>query len=43
MTPESPGVSHYIEFRNVYKTFDHPVLVDVNFHVDAGETVALSK
>src|SRR6202049_1819651 len=32
---------HYIEFRNVYKTFDRPVLVDVNFHVDAGETLAL--
>src|SRR5438874_6696750 len=32
---------HYIEFRRVYKTFDHPVLVDCNFHVDAGETVAI--
>ena len=32
---------HYIEFRHVYKTFDKPVLVDVNFHVDAGETVAI--
>jgi phospholipid/cholesterol/gamma-HCH transport system ATP-binding protein len=32
---------HYIEFRNVYKTFDYPVLVDVSFHVDAGETVAI--
>ena len=32
---------HYIEFRNVYKTFDYPVLVDVNFHVDAGETLAI--
>lgn len=32
---------HYIEFVNVYKTFDHPVLVDVSFHVDAGETVAI--
>ncbi len=32
---------HYIEFRNVYKTFDRPVLVDVNFHVDAGETLAI--
>src|SRR3989475_13068491 len=32
---------HYIEFRHVYKTFDHPVLVDCNFHVDAGETVAI--
>ncbi|MGA2149571.1 MAG: ATP-binding cassette domain-containing protein [Bryobacteraceae bacterium] len=32
---------HYIEFRHVYKTFDRPVLVDVNFHVDPGETVAI--
>ncbi len=32
---------HYIEFRHVYKTFDTPVLVDVGFHVDAGETVAI--
>jgi len=32
---------HYIEFRHVYKTFDRPVLVDSNFHVDAGETVAI--
>src|SRR6202521_5198115 len=32
---------HYIEFRNVYKTFDDPVLVDVSFYVDAGETVAI--
>lgn len=32
---------HYIEFRNVYKTFDYPVLADVNFHVDAGETLAI--
>ncbi|HWB82898.1 MAG TPA: ATP-binding cassette domain-containing protein [Bryobacteraceae bacterium] len=32
---------HYIEFRHVYKTFDKPVLVDVNFYVDAGETVAI--
>src|SRR5947209_7248595 len=32
---------HYIEFQHVYKTFDHPVLVDTNFHVDAGETVAI--
>jgi len=32
---------HYIEFRNVYKTFDTPVLVDVSFHVNAGETVAI--
>jgi phospholipid/cholesterol/gamma-HCH transport system ATP-binding protein len=32
---------HYIEFRQVYKTFDRPVLVDCNFHIDAGETVAI--
>src|SRR6266508_3745765 len=32
---------HYIEFRNVYKTFDHPVLVDVSFDVNAGETMAI--
>src|SRR5271156_5693391 len=34
------AASHYIEFRHVYKTFDHPVLVDANIHVDAGVTVA---
>ncbi len=32
---------HYIEFRHVDKTFDTPVLDDVSFHVDAGETVAI--
>ena len=32
---------HYIEFRHVYKTFDYPVLVDINFHVNAGETIAI--
>jgi len=32
---------HYIEFRHVYKTFDKPVLVDSNFHVDSGQTVAI--
>ena len=32
---------HYIEFRHVYKTFDYPVLVDVNFEVDPGETLAI--
>jgi phospholipid/cholesterol/gamma-HCH transport system ATP-binding protein len=38
MTEQYP---HYIEFRHVYKTFDTPVLDDVNFHVDSGETVAI--
>lgn len=39
----TPGDSfpHYIEFRHVYKTFDKPVLVDSNFYVNAGETVAI--
>jgi phospholipid/cholesterol/gamma-HCH transport system ATP-binding protein len=32
---------HYIEFRQVNKTFDRPVLVDVSFEVNAGETVAI--
>ncbi len=32
---------HYVEFRHVYKTFDKPVLVDSNFYIDSGETVAV--
>ncbi len=40
MTP-TEKFPHYIEFRHVYKTFDRPVLVDSNFHVDAGQTVAI--
>ncbi|MGC8760323.1 MAG: ABC transporter ATP-binding protein [Bryobacteraceae bacterium] len=32
---------HYIEFRHVYKTFDEPVLVDVSFYVEDGETLAI--
>ena len=32
---------HYLEFRNVYKRFDHPVLVDVSFYLDAGKTLAI--
>jgi len=34
-------VSHYIEFRHVYKTFDEPVLADVSFWLDAGKTLAI--
>jgi phospholipid/cholesterol/gamma-HCH transport system ATP-binding protein len=34
-------VTHYIEFRHVYKTFDYPVLADVNFWLDAGKTLAI--
>src|SRR5438477_5195265 len=39
--PPNDEYPHYIEFRHVYKTFDKPVLVDSNFHVDPGETVAI--
>jgi phospholipid/cholesterol/gamma-HCH transport system ATP-binding protein len=39
--PQSDPYPHYIEFRHVYKTFDKPVLVDSNFYVDPGETVAI--
>jgi phospholipid/cholesterol/gamma-HCH transport system ATP-binding protein len=39
--PPTEQFPHYIEFRQVYKTFDRPVLVDTNFHVDVGETVAI--
>src|SRR5690348_14236187 len=38
---QTDSFPHYIEFRHVYKTFDKPVLVDSNFHVDPGETVAI--
>jgi phospholipid/cholesterol/gamma-HCH transport system ATP-binding protein len=37
----SDATSHYIEFRQVNKTFDRPVLVDVSFYLDAGETLAI--
>jgi len=37
----SEATIHYIEFQHVYKTFDYPVLVDVNFHLDAGVTLAI--
>lgn len=40
MTPQQE-FPHYIEFRHVYKTFDRPVLVDSNFHINSGETVAI--
>jgi phospholipid/cholesterol/gamma-HCH transport system ATP-binding protein len=36
-----PTSSHYIEFAHVYKTFDTPVLVDVSFYADAGQTLAI--
>jgi len=37
----SDAFPHYIEFRHVHKTFDKPVLIDSNFHVNSGETVAI--
>jgi phospholipid/cholesterol/gamma-HCH transport system ATP-binding protein len=39
--PQSDPYPYYIEFRHVYKTFDRPVLVDSNFNVNPGETVAI--
>src|SRR5882724_4033132 len=33
--------THYIEFRNVSKQFDRPVLKNVSFHVDPGQTLAI--
>src|SRR5438270_10658053 len=32
---------HYIEFRDVFKACDHPVLIDVSFYADAGKTLAI--
>ncbi|HEY7303132.1 MAG TPA: ATP-binding cassette domain-containing protein [Bryobacteraceae bacterium] len=32
---------HYLEFRHVDKSFDHPVLQDVSFYVDTGKTLAI--
>ena len=32
---------HYIEFRDVSKSFDHLVLDHVNFFVDPGETCVI--
>src|SRR5207247_9567499 len=39
--PQSDPYPHYIEFRHVFKTFGRPVLVDCNFHINPGETVAI--
>src|SRR5947208_6571185 len=38
---QSDPYQHYVEFRHVYKTFDRPVLVDSNFNVNPGETIAI--
>jgi phospholipid/cholesterol/gamma-HCH transport system ATP-binding protein len=39
--PSQEEFPHYIEFRQVSKTFDKPVLVECSFDIDAGETVAI--
>jgi phospholipid/cholesterol/gamma-HCH transport system ATP-binding protein len=39
--PESEEFPHYIQFKNVSKAFDHPVLNNVNFYVDSGQTLAI--
>jgi phospholipid/cholesterol/gamma-HCH transport system ATP-binding protein len=39
--PESEEFPHYIQFRNVSKAFDHPVLNSINFYVDSGQTLAI--
>ncbi len=41
MATDTEEFPHYIEFRNVSKTFDHPVLKNVSFYVDAGQTLAI--
>jgi phospholipid/cholesterol/gamma-HCH transport system ATP-binding protein len=35
------GNPHYIEFREVSKSFDRPILKKVSFYVDAGQTLAI--
>lgn len=37
----SEETASYIDFQHVYKTFDRPVLVDINFSVAPGETLAI--
>lgn len=39
MTPDP--FPHYIEFRHVSKAFDRPILKDINFYVDSGQTLAV--
>jgi ABC-type transporter Mla maintaining outer membrane lipid asymmetry ATPase subunit MlaF len=39
--PEFEEFPHYIEFKDVSKAFDHPVLKGVNFYVDSGQTLAI--
>ncbi|MGH9619271.1 MAG: ABC transporter ATP-binding protein [Bryobacteraceae bacterium] len=39
MTPDP--FPHYIEFRHVSKAFDRPILKDISFYVDSGQTLAV--
>jgi len=39
MAPATLSALHRVS--HIYKTFDHPVLVDVSFDVNPGETVAI--
>jgi phospholipid/cholesterol/gamma-HCH transport system ATP-binding protein len=41
LNPPKGEFPHYLEFRHIFKTFDRPVLVDANFYVDGGQTVAI--
>ena len=38
---EPSNESHYIEFCHVNKSFNRPVLKDVSFYVDPGQTLAI--
>src|SRR5947209_18788922 len=35
------GNPHYIEYREVSKSFDRPILEKVSFYVDVGQTLAI--
>ncbi len=35
------SLPHYLEFRDVWKSFERPVLVDCSFHLDAGLTLGI--
>jgi phospholipid/cholesterol/gamma-HCH transport system ATP-binding protein len=39
--PANGALTHYIEFKNVFKEFDRPILKDVSFFVDNGKTLAI--
>jgi phospholipid/cholesterol/gamma-HCH transport system ATP-binding protein len=41
MPPVDGRSPRYIEFRNVSKAFERPVLIDCSFHLDDGETLGI--